>query len=428
MVPPQNRLWLAPAALAPVSGAVQIPGSKSVSNRALLLAAIADGPSTLRGVLRARDTQLMTAALAALGAQIRSNGMSTLVQPAPFVGDVDIDCGLAGNVMRFVPAIAGLAVGRVGFHGDPRASERPLGPLLTALRHLGVPVDPDARTLPFGIDATGTVRGGPVRIDSSASSQFLSALLMAGARYDDGIDVTHLGGPIPSRPHIDMTIQMLQARGVAVDQPADDRWIVASGTVKALDQTIEPDLSNAAAFLAAAAVTGGQVSVAPWPERTQQPGDHFLEILQRFGARVVRDGDTVAVSGTGRIDGIDIDLHDHGELTPVVAAVAALAGSPTRIRGVAHLRGHESDRLAALAQELGRLASTVVETEDGLEITSPATTAAGPFRTYHDHRMAHAAAILGLRVSPLYVDGIATTAKTFPGFAAAWTALVSPAR
>ncbi len=421
------RAWRAPWSPEPIVAEVEIPGSKSVSNRALLLAAIADAPSTLRGLLRARDTMLMTDALTAMGAGIDTDNGVTSVQPHALTGPADIDCGLAGNVMRFVPAIAGLADGRIAFDGDRRARERPLGALLGALRDLGVAIEPDARALPFAIEGAGAVRGGRVTIDASASSQFVSALLLAGVRYEQGVEIVHRGGAVPSQPHIDMTIEMLRERGVEAAQVGPGRWVVRPGAVRALDLVIEPDLSNAAPFLAAAAVTGGTVTVRHWPERTTQPGASFPDLLRRFGATVERASDTLSVSGTGKLTGIDIDLHDHGELTPVVAAVAALASSPTRIRGVAHLRGHETDRLAALTHELSQLGCDVRQTDDGLQIDSPAVRPGEVFGTYHDHRMAHAAAVIGLGVPDLLVDDVETTSKTFPDFAGFWTLFVTPA-
>jgi 3-phosphoshikimate 1-carboxyvinyltransferase len=426
VVPPDLQpAWRAPAARQPIHAAIDLPASKSLSNRALLLASIADGPSTLRGLLEARDTALMTDALRALGTTIHTGQGVMRIEPAPLRGPAEIECGLAGNVMRFVPAIAGLAVGHIGFDGDARARRRPLSALLTALRDLGVAVTRGAHALPFSIAGSGSVPGGRVELDSAASSQFISALLLAGPRYDNGVDIVHAGDAVPSQPHIDMTIAMLHDRGVSVEHPTDHRWHVAPAPIAAVDETIEPDLSNAAPFLAAAAVTAGAVTVRRWPEHTNQPGDYFPRILGCFGARVVRSAEGLTVEGTGQLHGIDIDLHDHGELTPAVTALAALADSPSRIRGIAHLRGHESDRIAALAHELRQLGCRVRETTDGLAIDSPAKRPGPIFRTYDDHRMAHTAAIIGLRIAPLLVDDVATTTKTFPGFANAWESLVN---
>jgi 3-phosphoshikimate 1-carboxyvinyltransferase len=338
-----------------------------------------------------------------------------------------VDCGLAGTVMRFVPAVAALADGAVTFDGDPHARTRPMGAVLDALRALGVEVDDGGRrALPFTVRGRGTVRGGPVVIDASASSQFVSALLLAGARYDAGVDVRHEGGPVPSLPHIAMTVAALREHGVAVDDHEPDRWVVHPGPVRAVDVTIEPDLSNAAPFLAAGAVTGGRVTVPGWPAATTQAGDRMREILAAMGARVDLAGDGLTVAGgtgPGALRGVDLDLHDVGELTPAVAALAALAGSPSRLRGVAHIRGHETDRLSALAAELRGLGGDVTELADGLEIR-PRALHGGVFHTYADHRMAHAAVIVGLAVPGVLVEDVATTSKTFPDFAGAWSALV----
>jgi 3-phosphoshikimate 1-carboxyvinyltransferase len=418
--------WTAPRARGPVRATATLPGSKSVTNRALLLAAMADGPSVVRRPLRARDTDLMTQALRALGVAVAEEGDAWRVVPRPLRGPAHVDCGLAGTVMRFVPPVAALATGPVGFDGDPRARERPMRQIIDALRGLGVEVDDDGRgALPFRVQATGSVRGGSVTIDASASSQFVSALLLAGARYDEGVEVRHDGPAVPSQPHIDMTVAMLRDRGVCVDaDAAAGRWTVRPGPVKPVDVDVEPDLSNAAPFLAAAVATGGTVAVRHWPAQTHQAGDRLRDLLPGFGARVDRDGDDLVVRGPERIRGVDVDLHDVGELTPVVAALCALADSPSRLRGIAHLRGHETDRLQAIATEIGRLGGDVRETGDGLDIR-PRPLHGGLFRTYADHRMAHAAAVLGLVVEGVEVDDVATTAKTYPAFASDWESLLT---
>lgn len=417
-------LWPAPTPSGPVTGTVRLPGSKSLTNRALVLAALADGPSVVRRALRSRDTELMAGALAALGVRIDTSGADWEVQPGVLRGPAEVDCGLAGTVMRFVPPAAALAEGEVRFDGDPHARTRPMGAILTALRSLGIEVDDDGRgALPFTVRGQGRVRGGTVVIDASASSQFVSALLLAGARFDQGVEVVHEGPPVPSLPHIDMTVAALREHGVAVDDSQPDRWRISPGAVRAVDVDVEPDLSNAAPFLAAGVVTGGRVTVADWPRTTTQAGDALREILAGMGASVTLDDDGLTVGRTGPLQGVDLDLHDLGELTPALAALAALAETPSRLTGIAHIRGHETDRLAALATELQRLGSDVTELADGLEIR-PAPLHAATFRTYADHRMAHAAVILGLAVPGLLVEDVATTAKTFPGFAAAWTDLV----
>ena len=415
--------WAAPTPGRPVDATVTLPGSKSLTNRALVLAALSDGPSTVAGALRSRDTELMAAALVALGAGIDTSGADWHVVPGPLLGPASVDCGLAGTVMRFVPPVAALADGLVRFDGDPHARTRPMGQVLLALRDLGIVVEDDDRgALPFTVAGTGQVKGGQVVIDASASSQFVSALLLAGARYDEGVDVVHDGKPVPSLPHIDMTVAALREHGVEVDDSEPNRWRVAPGPVRSVDVVIEPDLSNAAPFLAVGAVTGGAVTVPGWPRTTTQAGDRLREILSLMGADVWVDDSGLHVTGPSSLEGVDLDLHDVGELTPAVAALAALAGSPSVLRGVEHIRGHETDRLRALAAELARLGGDVTERPDGLEIR-PASLHGGVFRTYADHRMAHAAVILGLAVPGVLVEDIATTSKTFPDFPGAWSAL-----
>jgi 3-phosphoshikimate 1-carboxyvinyltransferase len=416
--------WPAPRALAPVDVVVSLPGSKSLTNRALVLAAIADGPSVVRRALRSRDTTLMAAALTALGSGVDTSGDDWTVTPAPFTTDARVDCGLAGTVMRFVPPVAALSTGAVEFDGDPHMRTRPIGAVLDALRALGVPVDDEGRgALPFTVRGAGAVRGGTVVIDASASSQFVSALLLAGARYERGVDVRHDGKPVPSLPHVEMTVAMLREQGVAVDDADANRWQVAAGPVRALDRTIEPDLSNAAPFLALAAVSGGSVTVRDWPRSTTQAGDALREILSAMGCSVDFVADGLRVRGADSLHGVDLDLHDVGELAPAVAALCALAGSPSHLRGIAHIRGHETDRLAALAAELGGLGADVTEHPDGLSFR-PARLHGGVFHTYADHRMAHAGVIVGAAVDGVEVENVATTSKTFPDFPDVWAGLL----
>ena len=419
----QTDLWPAPLAGGPVSATVVLPGSKSLTNRALVLAALSDGPSVVRRALRSRDTELMAAALTALGARVDTGSDDWRVTPGDLRGGIDIDCGLAGTVMRFVPPVAALSPGEVRFDGDPHARTRPMAEVLTGLRGLGVRIDDgDRGTLPFTVVGEGSVPGGTVVIDASASSQFISALLLAGARYERGVDVRHDGKPVPSLPHIDMTVACLREHGVEVDDSDPNRWAVAPGPIRAVDVAIEPDLSNAAPFLMLAMTAGGTVRVPHWPASTTQPGDALRDILTRMGAEVeVADG-VLVIEGTGAIHGIDIDLHDLGELTPAIAALCALADSPSHLRGIGHIRGHETDRLAALATELRGLGADVTEEPDGLAF-SPASLHGGTFHTYADHRMAHAGVIVGSAVTGVEVEDIATTSKTWPGFADVWAGL-----
>jgi 3-phosphoshikimate 1-carboxyvinyltransferase len=351
-------------------------------------------------------------------------GTDWLVTPGRFRGGGDVDCGLAGTVMRFVPPVAALADGEVRFDGDPAARARPMAALLGALRALGVPIrDAGRGTLPFVVVGRGRVAGGAVTLDASASSQFLSGLLLAGCRYGSGLTVRHDGPPVPSLPHVEMTLAGLRERGVDARRVGTTTWRVEPGTPSGGTVTLEPDLSNAAPFLAAALVGGGTVRVPGWPRTTTQPGDQLRALLGRMGAQVTLDASGLSVRGTGRIHGVDADLGAAGELTPVVVALAALADSPSTLRGVGHLRGHETDRLAALATELGRLGGDVTETEDGLAVR-PRPLRAASLATYGDHRMAQAAAVLGLAVPGILVADVATTAKTLPDFVRRWDAML----
>ena len=421
--------WPAPHATAPVHATVTVPGSKSQTNRTLILAALAatggQGPSTISGALRSRDTDLMIGALRELGIDITGDGPELTVSgslnpPA----DTRIDCGLAGTVLRFVPPLAALSNAGVLFDGDEQARARPIAPLLDALRALGVAIDGDG--LPFWVRGRGAVAGGPVRIDASASSQFVSGLLLCGAAFDSGLEVLHTGASVPSAPHIDMTVTMLRQAGVAVDDSTANRWAVAPGPIAARSWAVEPDLSNAVPFLSAAVVTGGLVQIADWPTVSVQPDDTIIGILRLLGTTVHQSDSELQIRGASSYGGFDIDLHDVGELAPSVAALAALAapGSVSRLTGIAHLRGHETDRLAALRTEINALGGDCTETADGLVITATPLHA-GVWHSYADHRMATAGAIIGLRTPGVAVEDIATTAKTLPDFPRLWTSMLS---
>jgi len=422
--------WLSPHAAGPVTATVALPGSKSLTNRYLVLAALANGPSRLRRPLRSRDTLLMAAALRSLGASVTDlpgddrDCDDWLITPASLSGATSVDCGLAGTVMRFLPPVAALADGPVSFYGDARAGRRPMAPVIDALRALGARINDEGRgTLPFTIEGSGGMPGGPVTVDASGSSQFISGLLLAGARYEQGITVHHHGKPVPSEPHIQMTVEVLRDAGVIVDDSETNTWRVEPSEVQSLDVEVEPDLSNAAAFLAAAVVTGGTVRVPGWPQHTTQAGDAIRDILDAMGADVLFERSGLTVTGSEQISGLDVDLHDAGELTPVVVAIAALADSPSLIRGIGHLRGHETDRLVALSTEINALGGSVEATADSLRVT-PKLLQGGLFHTYDDHRMAMAAAVLGLRVPGVVIENVETTDKTLPGFVARWTRLL----
>lgn len=420
--------WAAPRALTPIHASVRVPGSKSATNRALILAALADRPSRIDQALDARDTRLMIAALQALGVGIQADDRSEVgntdltITPAPLRGPASIDVGLAGTVMRFVPALASLATGAVHFDGDEGARRRPMATTLNALRSLGVSIDGED-SLPFTVHGKGRLHGGEITIDASASSQFVSALLLVGACFDTGLLIRHTGKPVPSQPHIDMTIAMLAEHGVMVQREDASTWLVPAQPILALDCTIEPDLSNAAPFLAAALVTKGMVTIPDWPTHTTQAGDALRDLLGAMGATITHQAGGLSASMSGPINGIDVDLHEIGELTPTLAALASLAVSESRFRGIGHLRGHETDRLAALTHELNHLGGDVVETVDGLHIR-PSFLHAGRFASYHDHRMATAGAVIGLHVGGVEVEDIETTDKTLPGFARRWEAMV----
>ena len=424
-----SELWIAPNRDSTISKTVQIPGSKSLTNRWLVLAAIADGPSRINLPLKARDTELMANAIQSLGNSIEVDGQAWVVTPGKFSGSTEIDCGLAGTVMRFVPPIAALASGAVRFDGDPRARVRPMSGVINALRALGADITDDGRgTLPFVINAKGFLPGGQVTIDASASSQFVSALLLAGARFDDGLTVTHSGGKLPSLPHIEMTVEVLARAGVKVAADLIDlqnaTWTIAPQIPQGFSITVEPDLSNAAAFGAAALVAGGEVTIENWPEQTTQAGNALIDLIPMLGGQVSRNGNNLVFSGTGAINGISADLSAVGELTPVIAAMCALADTPSELTGIGHLRGHETDRLAALATEINKMGGQVTQMQDGLQI-NPSSLSGGVFNTYEDHRMAMAGAVLGLKVKNLQIENISTTSKTLPEFAQMWLELVS---
>ncbi|MFC4106940.1 3-phosphoshikimate 1-carboxyvinyltransferase [Micromonospora zhanjiangensis] len=421
--PPQP--WIAPAAAGPVRSTVRLPGSKSMTARALVLSAIAAGPSTLSRPLRARDTELMAAGLRTLGAHVSTvDDERWLVRPRPLEGPATIDVGLAGTVMRFLPPVAALADGPAAFDGDPHARVRPLAPLIGALRSLGVRVDAaPGGFLPLTVRGRGGVEGGEVVVDASASSQLVSGLLLAAPRFDRGVLVRHVGPPVPSAPHLRMTVQMLRAAGAGVDDSTPDVWAVEPGRLTGRGWDIEPDLSGAAPFFAAALVTGGEVTLLGWPRSSAQPVDRLRALLHEMGGEVTLGTDGLTVRGSGVVHGLAADLSEVGELTPVLAALATLADSPSRLYGVAHIRGHETDRLAALARELTALGADVIESPDGLEIR-PRPLRGGVFKTYDDHRMAHAAAVIGLVVPGIELEDVACTAKTLPEFPALWSAMV----
>ncbi|GLJ78491.1 3-phosphoshikimate 1-carboxyvinyltransferase 1 [Microbacterium imperiale] len=411
----------------PVRAEVSVPGSKSLTNRELVLSALAESPSRLVAPLHSDDSARMIDALRALGAQIEAVpgdgpfGPDLVVTPlSGDAADAVVDCGQAGTVMRFVTPLAGLVRGEVTVTAHESALHRPMGEMIRSLRELGVDIDDGGRwMLPFLVHGHGHVRGGEVTIDASASSQFVSGLLLAAPRFDVGLRLVHEGRRLPSVPHIDMTVEALAHRGVHVERPSEREWLVPAGPLRGKELTIEPDLSNAAPFLAAAVLTGGRVSIPHWPIHSTQPGALLADILTEIGARVTRRSGVLSVTGTGEIRGVDLDLTAASELTPSLFALAAFADAPSTLHGIGHIRGHETDRIAALVGNLRALGGQAEELEDGIRIT-PVPLRGGLWRAHHDHRMATAGAIIGLRVPGVEVDDIGTTAKTMPEFPRLW--------
>ncbi|OBF64319.1 3-phosphoshikimate 1-carboxyvinyltransferase [Mycobacterium sp. 852002-51971_SCH5477799-a] len=420
--------WTAPVASQPVQATVTVPGSKSQTNRALVLAGLAtalgSGSATISGALRSRDTDLMIGALRTLGLRVDGDEteltVSGRVEPET---PAQVDCGLAGTVLRFVPPLATLAESAVEFDGDEQARARPIAPLLDALRGLGVRIDGSG--LPFRVLGVGSITGGTVEIDASASSQFVSGLLLCAASFAEGLTVRHTGAALPSAPHIAMTVVMLRQAGVDVDDSEANRWTVRPGPVAARHWEVEPDLTNAVPFLAAAVVSGGAVRITGWPADSVQPAEDILSVLGKLNTVVTQNDSYLEVRGSGEYGGFDVDLRAVGELTPSVAALAALAtpGSVSRLSGIAHLRGHETDRLAALSAEINRLGGDCEETSDGLVITATPLRA-GTWHAYADHRMAMAGAIVGLRVDGVEVSDIGATSKTLPDFPQLWARML----
>ena len=417
--------WNAPLATGPLDAVVPLPGSKSLTNRALVLAALADGRSVVRRPLRSRDTELMAGALRVLGVAVGDDGDDWVVDgvPGPLspVGSA-IDVGNAGTVARFVPPVAALASGSISFDGDPRVRERPLAPLLTALQTLGVSLS-SVVGLPTTVHGTGSVRGGIVALDASQSSQFVSGLLLSAPRFEEGVAVQHVGGRLPSVPHLELTVDALRASGATVDDTVPGIWRVAPGPLRPRDAEVEPDLSTAAAYLAAPLIAGGTVTVPGWPLGTRQPGAVLPDLLEQMGAVVTRDASSVTVSAGDRLVGVDADLGDAPELTMVLTALAALASTPSRFRGVAHIRLQETDRLKALATELNAIGGDVTETDDGLTV-DPRPLRGGVLSSYDDHRIAMAWAVLGLGVPGIELDDVATTRKTVPDFVGSWSRML----
>jgi 3-phosphoshikimate 1-carboxyvinyltransferase len=419
-----SRAWAAPLAKSAISAQLSIPGSKSLTNRELVLSALASSPSEILNPLESRDSSLMIQALKQLGSEIESTPNSLRITPKPISGPAQIDCGLAGTVMRFVPPVAALAKGEISFDGDLAARARPMKTTVESLRALGVEVSGSG--LPFTIHGTGEVLGGELSIDASESSQFVSGLLLVAARFKNGLTLNHVGETLPSMPHIEMTIDTLARRGVKVSKLSQTSWRIEPGEISGRTVEIEPDLSNAGPFMAAALVAGGSVTIENWPASTTQVGNDFIDLLTLMGGEVSRAGSGMSVTGSGEVKGIEIDLSSAGELAPVIAALGALANSKSVISGVAHLRGHETNRLKALVDEINSIGGKATETQDGL-IIEPSDLRGGLWKTYGDHRMATAGAIIGLRVPGIEIEDITVTSKTMPGFESLWGKMLGAA-
>lgn len=421
-----GQLWDAPVAHGLLDATVKVPGSKSLTSRYLVLAALADAPVTIRGGLRSRDSNLMIDALRALGIEVDDSTEEWVVTPGRLRGGDFVECGLAGTVMRFVPPLVLLADAPVSFDGDSAARARPMAPLINALRTLGAKVD-DAGlgALPFSVTPPKDI-ATEVELDASSSSQFISGLLLVAPRLPAGLTIRHVGDALPSLPHIAMTVTTLLEAGVTIDRPDDHTWIVRPGPIRLDTITIEPDLSNAAPFMAAALASGGTVRITNWPDATAQPGALVPDILERMGATCLVKNGVMTVTSLGTIHAIDADLSMLGELTPTIAALCALADGPSTLSGIGHLRGHETDRLAAIAAEIKRLGGECAEEPDGLRISPPVSgqLVGADICTYHDHRMATFGAIIGLRVPGTRVINIGTTSKTMPDFPALWRTMV----
>lgn len=422
-----DHLWKAPVASEPIQTVMSLPGSKSLTARELLLAALADRPSMLHSPLISDDTQAMIEALASLGTTIELQktdhpfGDDLLIIPAEeLIGSTTIQCNQAGTVMRFVPPLACLSLGPTVFDVHHSAKKRPILPLLEALKQLGADINvlPNG-VFPFTIHGTGELRGGFASINASLSSQFISALLLAAPRFTQGLHLKHTGKRLPSLPHIDMTINCLKHRGVEVQRPSKNEWIISPTPLRSLDVTIEPDLSNAAPFLAAAVATQGTLTITGWPETTTQVGARLSDLLSAFGASIIYEKGTLTVTGPETIQGVNLDLSTAGELAPTLVALASLAQEPSHITGISHIRHHETDRLSALCEQINALGGNLTEEEDGVHI-QPGTLHGGVWKTYHDHRMATAGALIGLVTEGIAIENIKTTAKTLPQFRDLW--------
>lgn len=438
---PDQSYWPAPTAAGPIHAQVTLPGSKSQTSRALVIGTIAAKPTLISGALASRDSYMAARAMQSLGAEIEFLDNSDVAVHPPEVlrGGSTIDCGQAGTVMRFGSALAAFADGKTTLVGDASAANRPLRPLMDSLKALGASVKYGGKPgyLPV------TIKGVParakkaraklknedtVRVDTSSSSQYLSALMLASPLINERVSL-RAEGRVPSWPYVAMSLDMLADQGVHIERTSSWSWLTDPTRPVGNPIAIEPDLSNAGPFLASVLLTGGQVTIPHWPAKTDQVGKYWLELLPLFGANVALSATGLTVSAPEGLTwpGLEYDLGACGELAPTVAALCLFATSPSTLSGIGHLRGHETDRLDALATEIKRLGGSARVLRDGIRI-EPAPLTGARLESYEDHRMATFGAIVGLRVPGCSVFDIATTAKTLPNFPERWDAMLAGAQ
>jgi 3-phosphoshikimate 1-carboxyvinyltransferase len=411
---------------------VAVPGSKSLTNRALIAAALARGSSQLEGILLADDTEAMLDGLARLGIAVEVDraghratvtGCGGTVPPGP----ATVDVRLSGTTARFLAPLVALGRGRYVLDAAPPFRARPMGPVLDALLALGARIEDlgEPGHLPVAVHTEG-VRGGHVRVAGDVSSQFLSGLLLAGPAVPDGLTV-ELTTDLVSVPYVELTLGTMAAFGARVERPHPRRFDVQPGGYRATSYRVEPDASAASYLLAAAAITGGRVRIPGLGHGAVQGDVRFADVLGQMGAEVVRDGDGLEVRGTGRLEGIDVDLADLSDTAQTLAAVAVFAEGPTRVRGIGFIRRKETDRIAAVVTELRRLGIEAREEPDGFVI-EPGTPRPGRVETYDDHRMAMSFTLLGLVVPGIEIADPGCVAKTFPTYFEVLEQLRTPPR
>ncbi|MFN0157826.1 MAG: 3-phosphoshikimate 1-carboxyvinyltransferase [Bacteroidota bacterium] len=400
-----------------VNATVHVPGSKSITNRALICAALAQGESVIRNASDSDDTRLMTNGLNQLGVLVRLLNDALVVHGTGgklHAPKFPIPVGNAGTTLRFMLSLAALAQGTTTFEADARMAERPLADLLDAMRTLGVEATVDERGPRYRVSGGGIV-GGAVKLQADKSSQFLTSLLLAAsyAQQDVRIDIV---GVLSSVSYVDITLDVMKKFGVDVVCSPEKMFEVKSGQrYKPTEFAIESDASGASYFLAAAAIVGGSVTITNMKTKSLQGDVQFIDVLKKMGCTATETESGVGVQSTGRLNGIDIDMNSMPDIVPTLAVTALFAQTPTRIRNVAHLRYKESDRLTALATELKKLGAQIALHDDGLEI-SPAPLHGAQLDTYDDHRLAMSFALIGLRVPGVKIENPQCVKKSFPGF------------